>query len=149
MTNNTIYTITLEKAADWAFTIDVQSVTFNCLALPRIPKVETLVRYNRGGGKNKWTTEFQLEAYPFTTTFSGTDQHSGDLDALITFLEDDLPLRIKESTLPRYDDGGAEEIPTRSAFIENCPVFVTGFEVSLDKEQGEETLTMTLEKVIV
>ncbi len=150
MTNSSIYTVTLERADDWGFTTGLATLTFNCLAMPRKPVVENLVRYNKGGGRNKWTDEFPLEVYPFSTVLSASDQHSGDLDALIEFLQDDKPLRIKESTLPRYESGGTEEIATRRAFVENCPVWVKGFEAGdVQKDDAEETCSLTLERVLL
>lgn len=150
MTDTTVYTVTLEKSDNWAFSAGLETITFNCLAMPRKPKMENLVRYNKGGGRNKWDDEFHLKVYPFSTLFSDTAQHSGDLDALIDFLCEDKPMRIKESTLPRYEAGNAYEIPTRRAFTENCPVMVTSIEAGdLQEEDAEETCNLVLEKVLL
>lgn len=150
MTDTTVYTVTLEKADNWTFSAGLETITFNCLAMSRKPVVENLVKYNKGGGRNKWTDEFHLEVYPFSTLFSATAQHSGDLDALIDFLTEDKPLRIKESTLPRYEAGNDYEIPTRRAFVENCPVWVKSFEAGdVQKDDAEETCNLVLERVLL
>jgi hypothetical protein len=147
MTNTSIYTVTLERADTWAFGAGLSEITFNCLAMPRKPVVENVVKFNGGGGKNTWNDEFALEIYPFSTVASTTDQDSSDLDLLIEFLNKDKPMRIKSSTLPRYDAGNSLEIPSRRAFVENCPVMVQSFEAGDVQKEDAETCSLVLQKV--
>jgi hypothetical protein len=135
--------LTLEKATDWTFGGGLVTIDLNVLRIFASPSQEELAQYVSGLRQHSRIFEFTIKVFPYLTVKSTTAPDSSDLLALINFLKDDKPMRVKAVTLGRYGTAATQIAASRTLLL-NRHVTQSGFDLSDSDGKTYNDLTLKL-----
>lgn len=131
--------LTLERANTWAFTAP-EEFTVNVLEVDPDEEIESPMTGESGLAKVLRRKIFRVKCVPFCAPESDTHQDRSDLLALMDFIGENKPLRIKDCTTAPYN----EPCAARTMLINRHVTYTGEHSKSLNNEDGVDEFSFTL-----